>query len=160
MDFEIDGGLYRIEKRFWHSPYARLSLPDGSKFESDAAEDKLANILGFTEPKKGGSDRATMEMWGVLWVEQRESVEHPHLLENARGTIQSCLEDEVGTLAGGARGQTIIVRAKDDLSRLRDGNGRPRDRYAQVIEGLQQLPERIAHLRALRWGCCWAGFLL
>ena len=150
MDFEIDGGLYRIEKRFWHSPYARLSLPDGSKFESDAAEDKLANILGFTEPKKGGSDRATMEMWGVLWVEQRESVEHPHLLENARGTIQSCLEDEVGTLAGGARGQTIIVRAKDDLSRLRDGNGRPRDRYAQVIEGLQQLPERIAHLRALR----------
>lgn len=150
MDFEIDGGLYRIEKRFWHSPYARLSLPDGSKFESDAAEDKLANILGFTEPKKGGSDRATMEMWGVLWVEQRESVEHPHLLENARGTIQSCLEDEVGTLAGGARGQTIIVRAKDDLSRLRDGNGRPRDRYAQVIEGLQQLPERIAHFRALR----------
>ena len=150
MDFEIDGGLYRIEKRFWHGPYARLSLPDGSKFESDAAEDKLANILGFTEPKKGGSDRATMEMWGVLWVEQREFVEHPHLLENARGTIQACLEDEVGTLAGGARGQTIIARAKDDLSRLRDGNGRPRDRYAQVVEGLQQLPEKIAHLRALR----------
>jgi hypothetical protein len=150
MDFEIEGRQNRIEKRFWHNPYARLSLADGSQFESDAAEDKLASILGFTEPKKGGSDRATMEMWGVLWVEQRESVEHPQLLENARGTIQSCLEEEVGTLAGGARGQTIIARVKDDLARFRDGNGRPRDRYAEIIEGLEQLPETISDLSALR----------
>ena len=91
-----------------------------------------------------------MEMWGVLWVEQRESFEHPNLLENARGTIQSCLEEEVGTLAGGARGQTIIARVKDDLARFRDGNGRPRDRYAEVIEGLEQLPETISHLGSLR----------
>ncbi|WP_428376769.1 AAA family ATPase [Lichenicoccus sp.] len=133
LGFELAGGLHRIEKRFLHrEPYARLTLPDGTRHEGDAAEEALQALLGFRPPGKQGARAEDAGMWGALWVAQRASVEQPVLHELARTTIHACLESELGALTGGARGQALLSDVRAELGRLLDGNDRPRLRYKEV----------------------------
>ncbi|TLU74321.1 AAA family ATPase [Lichenicoccus roseus] len=139
LGFEWAGGLHRIEKRFLHrEPYARLTLPDGIRHEGDAAEEALQALLGFRPPGKQGAKAEDAGMWGALWVAQRESVRQPELNDLARATIHACLETELGTLTGGARGQALLADARAELGRLLDGNGRPRGRYKEISGLLTQ----------------------
>jgi DNA repair exonuclease SbcCD ATPase subunit len=45
MEFETGGGLWKIEKRFLSQPMARLTGPDGSRFDNDAAEEELQRLV-------------------------------------------------------------------------------------------------------------------
>ena len=133
LGFEWAGGLHRIEKRFLHrEPYARLTLPDGTRHEGDAAEEALQALLGFRPPGNKGARPEDAGMWGALWVTQRASVEQPELHDLARTTIHACLESELGSLTGGARGQALLTDVRTELGRLLDGNERPRLRYKEV----------------------------
>ncbi len=133
LGFEWRGGLHRIEKRFLHrEPYARLTLPDGTRHEGDAAEEALQALLGFRPSGARGARPEDVGMWGALWVTQRASVEQPELHEHARATIHSCLETELGALTGGARGQALLGDVREALGRLLDGRQNPRGRYREV----------------------------
>lgn len=68
LAFELDGGPYRITKRFIKKPYARLSSPDGRVLEGDTAEESPRDLLGFEEAGKTGAKADTLRMWNVLWV--------------------------------------------------------------------------------------------
>jgi energy-coupling factor transporter ATP-binding protein EcfA2 len=147
MEFEIDGARWRIEKRFLHQPVACLTAPDGSRFDGNAAEEELQRLLGFGAAGKQGAKPGQMGMWGALWVTQRESVQQADLSSDlARATLTSCLDAEVGVLTGSEKGLAVIRAVREQLSRLVDGNGRPRGRYKEVAVALNDADTRLVEL--------------
>jgi energy-coupling factor transporter ATP-binding protein EcfA2 len=153
MDFELAGGVWRIEKRFWHQPSARLRAPDGQVFEADAAEEELQRLLNFGAAGRKGATGDQLGVWGALWVTQRQSVDQADLSSDlAKSTVAACLDAEVGVLTGGERGHAVKRAAETALGRLLDGNNRPKGRYKELIAELAAVTEELAKLqdRALR----------
>jgi hypothetical protein len=148
MEFEIDNGRWRIEKRFLHQPVACLTASDGSRFDGEAAEEQLQRLLGFRAAGKQGARLEQMGVWGALWVTQRESVQQADLsFDLARATITGCLDAEVGVLTGGEKGQALMRAAREQSSRLLDGNGRPKGRYREVGAAVREIDTRLSELR-------------
>jgi energy-coupling factor transporter ATP-binding protein EcfA2 len=149
MEFETGGGLWKIEKRFLSQPMARLTGPDGSRFDNDAAEEELQRLLGFGASGKQGAKPEHMGVWGALWVTQRDSVLQADLSGDlARSTVTSCLDAEVGVLTGTESGQALIRAVRDERGKLLDGNGKPRGRYKEVLTALEAVTARLADLEA------------
>ena len=143
MEFDLGGHVWQITKQFVHRPSARLSGPDGT-FDGDAAEEELQRLLGFGGAGRRGATAEQLGVWGALWVRQRESVMQAD--DAARGSVQGCLDAEVGVLTGGEKGRAILLAAKKQLAELQTATGRPRGRYAEVTEALAQAENRLKDL--------------
>ncbi len=154
LEFEHDGTLHRIEKRFLSRPSARL-VSAGAAYDGDAAEERLQRLLGVSVTSRAARDAAqTASIWGALLVAQGDSFAQARLGEGARSTLSECLEAELGSVSGGAATGRLLKRVQDLLAALLDGYGRPRDRYkAAVAEeeaaraGIATLEERGRLLR-------------
>ncbi len=151
LGFEVDGELHRIEKRFMHrEPYARLTLPDGTRIEGDAAEDRLQAILGFGAPGRTGATPDSLGLWGALWVTQQEALRQPDVPATGYTTLHECLEAELGTLAGGDRSGALSAQVKAELSGLLDGFNRPKGRFKDVGEQVTSIDDMLVQLRTKR----------
>ena len=151
MEFELRGGRWRIEKRFWHrEPLALLTAPDGARYEGDAAEERLQELLGFAAPGKQGSRSGHLGLWGALLVAQRASLDQADMTSDlARATVAGCLETEVGALAaGGERGQAALRAVQARLSVHLDGRGKPKGRHKEVTAALAEAEAHLATLHA------------
>jgi DNA repair exonuclease SbcCD ATPase subunit len=147
MEFEVNSARWRIEKRFLHQPWARLTNPDGHSFEGDAAEEELQRLLGFGAAGKKGATAEQLGVWGALWVTQRQSLEQADLSSGlARSTVLSCLDSEVGVLTGSEKGQSIIRVVSEQLAQLIDGNSRPRGRYKDLLAEIGEIDRLLADL--------------
>ncbi|MEP9348405.1 AAA family ATPase [Xanthobacter sp. KR7-225] len=150
LSFEVEGGLYRITKRFLKKPYARLDCPDGRTLEGEAAEDALRALLRFEEPGKAGAKADTLGMWSVLWVKQGLSFADLALPETARSSLHDALESEVGAVLGGRRGLALPQAIEEQRDDLLTKAGKPRGAYAKVIESVEAVSAEIAVLAARR----------
>lgn len=150
LAFEINGGLYRITKRFLKKPYARLSCPDGRTLEGDAAEDTLRGLLGFDEPGKTGAKAETLGMWNVLWVQQGQSFGALDIPSTARSSLHTALEAEVGTVLGGRRGRALPQAVEAQLGMLVTGGGKPRGTYKKLIDDIDALKKELHDLQGRR----------
>lgn len=151
LDFDLHSGRHRLEKRFLHrEPYARLLLPDGSQIHDDAAEEKLQELLGFLPPSRKGANPETYGIWGLLWVEQGASFGKPALGESTRHTIHECLDAEVGTLAGGQRGQRLLSAIEKEIATFVDGRGRPTGTWQAFIEDTTRDTTRLTETKQRR----------
>ena len=151
LAFELDDGPYRIMKRFIKRPYARLSCPDGRSLEGDAAEDTLRSLLDFDEPGKTGAKPESLGMWNVLWVQQGQSFGALDLPENARSSLHSALESEVGTVLGGRRGRALPQAIEKQLNDLITGStNRPRGAYKELIDRVETVRQELDDLRTRR----------
>ena len=150
LAFELDGGMYRVTKRFVKKPYARLSCPDGRTLEGDVAEDTLRSLLGFDEPGKTGAKAETLGMWSVLWVQQGQSFGALDLPESARSNLHSALESEVGTVLGGRRGRALPRAIEKQLGELVTSNSKPRSAYKDLIEKTAALQSELDGLNTRR----------
>jgi DNA repair exonuclease SbcCD ATPase subunit len=147
MEFELASGLYKIEKRFLgKEPYARLTLPDGSIHHGEAAETQLQRALNFSQAGKTGSKAETTGIWAALWVSQSASASQAELSDSARQTIHGCLDQEVGALAGGARGKALLADVRLELAKIQNGNGKPSGRYKAAVEDLEQAKALLSEL--------------
>ncbi len=151
LGFEISGGLYNLEKRFMHrDAYARLQLPDGSRLEGDAAEERLQSILGFGAPGRTGATPDSVGLWGALWVAQQEALRQPALAASSRTTLHGCLEAELGALAGSDRSAGLISQVKAELFLLLDGHSRPKGRFKEVAEEILAIDAALVQSSAKR----------
>jgi hypothetical protein len=151
LDFDLAGGLYRLEKRFLHrQPSAMLVGPGGRRFENDEAEEELQRLLGFREPGKQGANDESRGIWGLLWLEQGQSFAKPKLSETGRGAIRECLEQEVGALAGGERGTRILVAAETAIKSFVDGRGKPASTWKDLLEKIAEVETSLSGSRETR----------
>ena len=152
--FEVNGAEYKLTKRFVKSAYAQLRCSDGTILESDAAEDKLRNLLGFAEAGIRGANSETLGMWGVLWVQQGQSFGSPDLPDSALASLSAGLESEVGVVLGGRRARELPLAIERRLGELVTAARRqPRGEYKasleQVAEKEQHLSEQQQQQRAM-----------
>ena len=150
LEFEHDGASHRIEKRFLFRAQARL-VSAGTAFEGDAAEERLAQLLGVSVPARATRDGAeAATIWAALLVAQGDSVSQARLGEGARLTLAECLEAELGGATGGAAVARLLRPVQAGLGALLDAHGRPRDRYKAAIADHDAAEAAIRTLRDRR----------
>ncbi len=150
LDFDLAGERYRIEKRFLHRQPTALLTAGGRRFENDEAEEELQRLLGFGEPGKQGANDESRGIWGLLWLEQGRSFARPELSETGRGAIRSCLEQEVGALAGGERGTRILAGVDTAIRSFLDGRGKPTSDWKGLLDRIAALEASLAEARETR----------
>lgn len=134
--FEAGGGEWRLAKRFLASPSALLEGPDG-RFASDAAEEKLQSLLGFTRAGNRGADEESRGALGLLWVEQGQSFQLDAPAETARRTLEEALAGEVGAVTGGRRAKTVLAQVERAHGELLTATGRPTGRLKLAQEAAE-----------------------
>ena len=151
LAFEVDGAEYILTKRFVKNAYAQLRCPDGTLLEADAAEEKLRNLLGFTEAGNRGATSETLGMWGVLWVQQGQSFGRPKLPDSALASLSAGLESEVGAVLGGRRGREIPQIIEQQLGELiTEARQQPRGRYKAALDRIEDQARRLSEKQQLQ----------
>lgn len=147
LELEVGGEGWAIEKRFsGASGKALLVGPGGQRFENDAAEKRLQELLGFG----AGTRAAEPGIWGTLWVAQGQSFAVPALDDRSLRTIQDCLAAEVGALTGGRRGRSIPASVNAALDELWTSRGAPRGRFKQAHDRRAEVTAELAELEQKR----------
>ena len=146
LRFDLDGVSWTIRKRFAGQPgRAFLTSSDNRRFEDEAAEAELQRLLGFS----AGRSTAEPGIWGTLWVRQGSAFGAIGLDDQARRTLQGCLEAQIGAVTGGARGQRIPDAVEAALGEIVSSRG-PRGRFKDAKESLNETAKRVADLKAKR----------
>jgi len=146
LEFELGGKPYKVTKRFLDKASASLTLPNGAVYSDEEAEEELQTLLQFTRAGKGGMKPEHMGMWDALWVTQGQSFHLPTLHETASRTIQACLEQEVGSLTGGAKGTEVLKSVREEIAALRNGLQKPVGKYKAAIAEAEAAANSIAAL--------------
>lgn len=133
LAFEIETGKWTVEKRFLQSPFVRLEGPRGQTFESDAAEEQLQALLGFTKAGNTGATDDTRGALGLLWVEQGMAFRVAPPGEAAKKTIESVLASEVGAITGGRRLAAVTAVIDKALAEFQTPGGKPTKKLAEAI---------------------------
>ena len=146
LTFEVEGKTWCIHKRFaGQAGKATLTCSDKRVFGDEAAESELQRLLGFTGGRGGGEPG----IWGTLWVRQGHSFGDTTLDEEARRTVQGCLEAQVGAVTGGTRGYKIPKAVREALEEICGTRG-PRGKFKDAIDRLEEVRKNIAELGAKR----------
>lgn len=143
IDFVLDGGAWRVEKQFLKAPFVSLAGP-GGRLESDAAEDKLQDLLGFEKGNNRGSDPETRGALGLLWVEQASALATEAPGRVVRENVRGALEGEVGAILGGRRFDVVKARIDEASATLRTA------RSGKSTGRLADAETRLADARAAR----------
>jgi energy-coupling factor transporter ATP-binding protein EcfA2 len=145
LDFELDGQPWHLVKAFCQRPEALLEGP-GERITGDAVEERLAELLGFTPPGRGGSKPEEHQgAHGLLWVEQGAA--HRSLGVGAgRESLAAALEAEVGQVLGGERGRLLLSQAEDRRLAFWTRTDRPRGAWKALAEEAEALAAEVAEL--------------
>jgi uncharacterized protein YhaN len=146
LAFDVEGKSWSIHKRFaGQAGKAILTCSDKRIFEDEAAESELQRLLGFTGGRGGGEPG----IWGTLWVQQGHSFGDTALDEQARRTMQGCLEAQVGAVTGGTRGHKIPKAVYEALEKIRSTRG-PRGKFKEAMDRLEEIRTNVAELDGKR----------
>ena len=142
IDFSIGGAGYRLLKAFGSRPEARLIGAGGTEWTGDEADEALTRILGFTRPGRGESKPDQHHgAFGMMWVSQGMA-HHTPSLGAVREQVAGALEREVGEVAGGEHGRSMLQLAADRQVGFWDKLRRPRGDYRKAAEELAGLREQ------------------
>ena len=136
MCFGLEACEWQIDKQFLKGAFARLS-GGGSRFEGEAAEERLQSLLGFERGGNRGSDLDSRGALGLLWVEQCGGLDLAGPGRVARDTIRGVLESEVGAVTGGKRFTAVSASVDAALGELRTNTGKSRGKLAAAEVALE-----------------------
>ncbi|MGO4738373.1 AAA family ATPase [Bosea sp. 2KB_26] len=141
VDFELNGQAWSLRKAFCQKPEAEL-IGANERHIGDAADDRLAELFGFTPPGRGASKPQDHQgIFGLLWVEQ--GLSHQALgIGAGRDSLSSALESEVGQVIGGERGRALIAAAEARRSTYWDKRYKPRGDYKALLDDVDALSAR------------------
>ncbi len=123
LGFEHEDQDYTITKSFIKSPAASLRRGSTEIARGREADEMVWELLGVAP----GSGRSVDEAaFGILWVGQGQSFRVPEPSEAATTTLNSAIQEEVGTLVGGERARSVLASLKEELAQLVTDTGRPK----------------------------------
>jgi DNA repair exonuclease SbcCD ATPase subunit len=151
IDFELAGEAWTVEKQFLGTGTSTELRGASKRYEGDDAEEVLRGLLGVSQPSRTGLGRKDAGIWPLLWVDQHESAETPtrETGDDARHRLQDRLTAEVGEVAAGEHGQTLLAQAKAERDRYyTPGRGDETGELRQAREALEECEERLEDARA------------
>lgn len=145
VDFEANGVSYRLKKTFKPTPSALLESRF-QKWQDDAAEDKLREILGFTPPKRGAAKNEHRGLSGLLWVEQGRAFDPLEFNPDTRSSILEAIEGEVRQVTGGERGRKLQEAIHKRYSEYYTPTGQKKEKLKNALAEVEALREEIGEL--------------
>ena len=147
--FDIDGVEFRLAKVFSRRRDGETTLEasDGRRWEGPAAEDYLANFLGFSYAGRGGSRPELQGLAGLLWVEQSKAYEPVNLTDHSRRQVHAVFENEMRELLGGDQGEALHRRITTLRAEYFDARGKPRADYRRLQERETELQQKMRDMR-------------
>ncbi|WNC94187.1 AAA family ATPase [Paraburkholderia sp. FT54] len=108
VSFDLDGTACRLSKQFVTRQRCELKIGQ-SVFGEDEAEDKLADLLGFSRPARGPLKAENAGVPGLLWVQQGGTQE----VRDSTGHAAQYLRDALSQLSGGreSAGEDALIAA-------------------------------------------------
>ena len=144
LDFETGGRSYRLRKVF-RKKHCELHTDDtaAQPMHGEAAENHLAQLLGF---EFAGNRSARVEHLGVpglLWIEQGTGQDVHGAVGHAAGYLRRALDQSAGEVAS-TRGDDLIARVDKERAALLGKAGKPVGSYAEVNATCERLTAEIA----------------
>ena len=140
VDFELDGTSYRLEKAFAQSPTASLEGGSG-RWQGDAAEDRLRELLGFSQPGRGPAREEHRGLAGLLWVEQGRAFAPLEMNRDSQTLLREAIEGEVGQVLGGDRGRRLLEKVEEHTGEFFTPTGRERGMLSGPRNRVEELEE-------------------
>lgn len=122
LGFEHGADAYTITKSFLKSPTASLKRGTTEIARGREADEMVLGLLGV-ESSRGSVDDAA---FGILWVEQGQSLSPPTLSDAATTALNAAIQAEVGTMIVGERTHAVLVSLDEELARFVTDTGRPK----------------------------------
>ena len=121
VEFELQGRLYKLHKRFLKGATAELRIDDAEVYAGDEADEKVWECLGSRRPGTRGAKTQDMGLWGLLWVSQDEAAfsdPATRIGEETRGALQEAIGRQVGAIVGGRHGELVRSRVLEEARRF------------------------------------------
>jgi energy-coupling factor transporter ATP-binding protein EcfA2 len=144
IDFRIGDTVCRLHKRFMRANCCELQ-EGTTRLDADAAESRLAELLGFAYPGKGPSKPEHWGIPGLLWIEQGAGQEIGEAVGHATDYLRSALDRSMGEVAS-SHGDEVIEQVRRDRDALLTRKGDPREAYAEAIEASEAAKKRLDDL--------------
>lgn len=147
--FMVDDVEYRLAKVFSRRRDGQVILEasDGRAWEGPAAEDHLAELLGFAYAGRGASRPELQGLAGLLWVEQAKAYEPVTLTDQSRQRMHSVFENEMREMLGGEQGESLHRRITQLRGEYFDSRGNPRGDYRRRHQREAELGEKLQSKR-------------
>ena len=147
--FMVNDVEYRLSKVFSRRRDGQVILQasNGHSWEGPAAEDHLAQLLGFAYAGRGASRPELQGLAGLLWVEQAKAYESVTLTDQSRQRMHSVFENEMREMLGGEQGESLHRRITQLRSEYLDSRGNPRGDYRRRHQREAELGEKLHNKR-------------
>lgn len=152
LAFHHNGQNWQLSKSFLQRKRCDLVI-QGTAHSGEEAEEKLAQLLGYQFPKKGGSKEEHWGIPGLLWVEQGSGQNIEQAVVHAGEHLQSALNSLVSEVVSEG-GDQLIHAVRQQLGELLTAGGAPRGEYKQLLadepptqQALDALQDRIEQYR-------------
>lgn len=146
IEFELGGKPVRLSKSFLGKKRCELSI-DGKVWDGPAAEDHLAELLGFSFAGKGASSPEHMGIPGLLWIRQGASHELSKAVGFASEHLRNALNDTLGELASTSGDDVIKAVEAERNELLTPTTESPRGAYLDARNRRSTLATQLAALR-------------
>ncbi|MFY7857266.1 MAG: AAA family ATPase, partial [Rubrivivax sp.] len=142
LEFDLGGRRHRLLKAFLGKRRCELHIEGQPPLDGAAAEDHLAQLLGFRFPGKGASAPEHMGIPGLLWIRQGTSHELTEPVRHAAEHLRQVLGDALGELTASTGDALLrtVEAARHEL--LTPKGGEPRGEYATAVQRVQDLTVR------------------
>lgn len=144
LDFDTGGRSYRLRKVF-RKKHCELHTGDGAAqpMHGEAAENHLAQLLGFEFAGNRSARTEHLGVPGLLWIEQGTGQDVHAAVGHAAGYLRRALDQSAGEVAS-ARGDELIARVDKERAALLGKAGKPVGGFAEVIARCDELTARVA----------------
>jgi chromosome segregation ATPase len=150
LDFDIQDGRYRLEKRFLSRPMARLEAPGGQRFEGADAEAELARLLSLPPSGKTSADKDGPAHFGILLTPQTRSFQQPVIEAGTRHSLEAAIAAEIAELGNQSDVDALLSEIDTKLFAFVSRRGEPKNRYKDVETSLGDIQGEIAAARQER----------
>ncbi len=146
VEFDIGAKRYHLIKGFLGKKRCDLAIESQPPLDGVAAEDHLAQLLGFKFPGKGASAPEHMGIPGLLWIRQGTSHELANAVTYAADHLRQVLGESLGDLT--SSGGDVVLRAVEAARNelLTPSAGNPKGEYATALQLSAELTYRLAEL--------------
>ena len=145
IHFRWNGQTCILEKQFLGKKTCSLKMGDETLTGEDA-EDRLAQLLGFTLAAKGGIRDEQLGVPGVLWIEQGRGHELEDAVRASVDHLRSALPQSMEAL-GSRHGDAVAGAVARQLSELLTAGGKPRGDYSALLSTITVLQNDMAETR-------------
>jgi hypothetical protein len=139
LDFVVAGHLYQLTKSFLGKKRCDLRINSGvgagvKALDGVAAEDHLADLLGFQYAGRGASGAKEWGIPGLLWIQQGSAHEIAASAAHAVDHLRSALKESLGEVTS-STGDAVLDAVKEQRDALlTPTTGAAKGDYAEAVK--------------------------